>query len=79
MKLLYPEWKLGRIRDEVYYDARRSWNFYCKKAYGNAMMPNVDQLEAIKNQWLRLVPEINEHAGGFVTLGDRQIIYNKHN
>lgn len=77
MKLLYPEWKLGRVRDEVYYDARRSWNFNCKKAYGNAMMPNVDQLEAIKNQWLRLVPEINEHAGGFSTLGDRQIIYNQ--
>jgi len=77
MKLLYPEWKLGRVRDEVYYDARRSWNFNCKKAYGNAMMPNVDQLESIKNQWLRLVPEIHEHAGGFSTLGDRQMIYNK--
>lgn len=77
MKLLYPEWKLGRVRDEVYYDARRSWNFNCKKAYGNAMMPNIDQLESIKNQWLRLVPEIHEHEGGFSTLGDRQIIYNK--
>jgi hypothetical protein len=77
MKLLYPEWKLGRVRDEVYYDARRSWNFTCKKAYGNAMMPNVDQLESIKNQWLRLVPELDEHAGGFATLGERQIIYNK--
>jgi hypothetical protein len=77
MKLLYPEWKLGRVRDEVYYDARRSWNFNCKKAYGNAMMPNTDQLETIKNQWLRLIPEIHEHSGGFATLGDRQIIYNK--
>jgi len=77
MKLLYPEWKLGRVRDEVYYDARRSWNFTCKKAYGNAMMPNIDQLESIKNQWLRLIPEIHEHANGFSTLSDRQIIYNK--
>lgn len=77
MKLLYPEWKLGRVRDEVYYDARRSWNFNCKKAYGNAMMPNTDQLETIKNQWLRLIPEIHEHSSGFATLGDRQIVYNK--
>jgi hypothetical protein len=77
MKLLYPEWKMGRVRDEVYYDARRSWNFTCKKAYGNAMMPNVDQLESIKNQWLRLVPELDEHAGGFATLGERQVIYNQ--
>ena len=77
MKLMYPEWKLGRVRDEVYYDARRSWNFNCKKAYGHAMMPNTDQLESIKNQWLRLVPEIHEHDGGFSTLGSRQVIYNK--
>lgn len=77
MKLMYPEWKAGRIRDEVYYDARRSWNFNCKKAYGHAMMPNVDQLESIKNQWLRLVPEIHEHANSFSSLGDRQMVYNK--
>jgi len=74
-KLLYPQWKLGTIRDAVYYDARRSWNFYCKQAYGNALMPNKDQLESIKNTWLRLVPEINEHATGFSTLGERQNIY----
>ena len=76
MKLYYPEWKQGRIRDEVYYDARRSWNYYCKQAYGNAMMPNIDQLESIKNSWLRLVPELNEHDGFFSTLGQQQRIYN---
>jgi len=76
MKLLYPQWKQGSVRDAVYYDARRSWNYNCKKAYGNAMMPNIDQLESIKNSWLRLVPEINEHATGFSTLGEQQKIYN---
>jgi hypothetical protein len=75
-KLLYPQWKQGSVRDAVYYDARRSWNFYCKQAYGNALMPNADQLESIKNTWLRLIPEINEHATGFSTLGQRQVIYN---
>jgi hypothetical protein len=77
MKLTYPEWKMGRIRDAVYYDTRNSWNFYRKQAYGHSMMPNVDQLEAIKNAWLRLVPEINEHGNAFTTLNERQIIYNK--
>lgn len=75
-KLLYPQWKQGSIRDAVYYDARRSWNFYCKQAYGNALMPNKDQLESIKNTWLRLVPEINEHATSYSTLGQQQNIYN---
>lgn len=76
MKLLYPQWKQGSIRDAVYYDARRSWNYYCKQAYGNALMPNKDQLESIKNTWLRLVPEISEHTTAFSTLGDRQKVYN---
>lgn len=77
MKLTYPEWKMGRVRDAVYFDARNSWNYYRKQAYGNAMMPNVDQLEAIKNAWLRLVPEINEHGNAFATLAQKQMIYNK--
>ena len=76
MKLLYPKWQKGTVRDGIYYDAKRSWNFYCKQAYGNAMLPNKDQLESIKNAWLRLVPEINEHSSGFSTLGQRQNVYN---
>lgn len=76
MKTLYPKWQRGSIRDAVYYDSRRSWNYYCKQAQGNALMPNRDQMESIKNTWLRLVPEINEHSSGFSTLGQQQIIYN---
>lgn len=76
MKLYYPMWVAGQIRDAVYYDARRSWNYYCKQAYADALMPNTDQLESIKNSWLRLVPEINEHASGFSTLGQAQAYYN---
>lgn len=77
MKLTYPDWKMGRVRDAVYYDTRNSWNFYRKQAYATAMMPNIDQMESIKNAWLRLVPEINEHSNSFSTLGERQIIYNQ--
>jgi hypothetical protein len=79
MKLTYPEWKMGRVRDAVYYDAKSSWNFYRKQAYAQALMPNVDQLESIKNAWLRLVPEIDEHSTFFSHLNDKQIIYNKNN
>ena len=39
-------------------------------------MPNKDQMESIKNTWLRIIPEINEHATASSTLGQRQIIYN---
>lgn len=76
MKMMYPKWTEGRVRDAVYYDARRSWNYYCKQAYGDALMPNADKLESIKNAWVRLVPEINEHRSGFSTLGQSQHYYN---
>jgi len=76
MKLMYPQWKEGRVRDAVYYDARRSWNYYCKQAYGNAMMPDGEKLESIKNAWLRLVPNINEHETFFSNVGQQQNIYN---
>ena len=67
----------GRMRDAIYYRIENKWNYYCKQAYGNAMMPNgAEQMEAIKNTWLRLVPEISEHDTFFSTLGQSQIIYN---
>ena len=74
-KYLYPKWVVGEVRDRVYYDAQNSWNFYCKQAYANAMMPNVDQLESLKNKWLELVPEINDWNNFFNTSGERQRIY----
>lgn len=79
MKLLYVQWKLGQVRDAIYYDAKRSWNYYCKQAYGDAMMPNQEQMESIKNTWLRMVPELSEHEGFFNTLGQRQVLYNQNN
>ncbi len=77
MKLTYPEWKAGRIRDAVYYDAKSSWNYYRKQAYANAMMPNADQLESIKNTWIRLIPEINAHDTFYSTLGEQETVYNQ--
>lgn len=80
MKLLYPQWVTGQIRDAVYADAKRSWNFYCKQAYGNVMMPNgAEQMESIKNTWHRLVEEFNEHDSFFSTMGQEQVIYNANN
>lgn len=74
-KLYYPEWKNGSLRDAVYYDAKRSWNYYRNQAYGNALMPNSDQMESIKNTWLRLVPQVDAHANFYATLNEKEQIY----
>ena len=76
MKLSYPKWVSGQIRDAIYYDAKSSWNFFRKQAYANAMMPNSDQLESIKNTWLKLVPEINANKNFYSTTGQQELNYN---
>jgi hypothetical protein len=76
-KLLYPKWAKGQVRDTIYFHAQSSWNYYSKQAYGNALMPNQDQLESIKNIWTRLVPNINAHNTFYSTIGQQEKIYNQ--
>lgn len=76
MKLLYPLYVKGKIAQQVYFDARTSWNYYCNQAYGNMLMPNSDGIESFKNAWLRIMPEINEHDTFDSHVGQEQIVYN---
>lgn len=76
MKMKYPEYLNGRMNREIYYDIRRSWNFYRNQAYAEAMMPNEDGLESIKNNWNKIVPEFRDHNSFYSHTGERQIIYN---
>jgi len=76
MKLLYPKWVIGTVRENVYMDARSSWNYYSKQAYGNSLMPDGDMLESIKNTWNRLIPELGDNNTFFSTTGQEQIIRN---
>lgn len=76
MKMKYPEYLNGKLHREIYNDIKRSWNFYRNQAYAEALMPNEDGLEAIKNSWNKLVPELNDHNSFYSHTGERQIIYN---
>jgi len=49
--------KLTRIEQE------RDW--YMGAATVAGVSPTIDEMESWKNQWLRLLPSINEHADGF--------------
>ncbi len=76
MKLSYPKYLKGQLNQNIYYDMKRSWSFYRKQAYAEAMMPTVDELETIQNTWDRLYPERDEHQTFFEHMGDEQILYN---
>ena len=76
-KYYYPKYLRGEINQSQYYDMQRSWNYYRKQAYGEAMTPGVDDLESIKNTYNKLYPEMNDHDLFFSTTGDEQNLYNQ--
>ena len=76
MKLLYIDYFTGRKPQHIYYDAKRSWNFYRQQAYAECLMPNENEIENIKNTWHTLMPESESYSTYFSTTGDKQNIYN---
>ena len=78
MKLLYIDYFTGRKPQHIYYDAKRSWNFYRQQAYAECLMPNENEIENIKNTWHTLMPEIESYSTYFSTTGDIQKLYNNH-
>jgi len=59
------EWRKGKIPDKVYNDSERDWLFYVNSARGSANMPNIAQLENLKNTLRRLLPIPNDYKSGF--------------
>lgn len=65
LKFFYPQWVGGQIRDAVYSEIKRSWERHRNNAYGNLMMPDLGELEALKRSWLRLKPDMNVFDNSF--------------
>jgi len=62
-----------RIAQTLFQHAESKWRFYVRQAYGKAMMPSgVGQFEALKNQWLRLMPTPNEAETFFQYLNTKE-------
>ena len=79
VKLKYPDYIAGRLRGDVYGDMRQSWNFYCKQAYAESMMPGADEMESIKNTWNRLIPVMNAHDSFYDGISNPERIKNHNN
>tara|TARA_R110002020_G_scaffold238317_1_gene450815 strand:+ start:821 stop:1579 length:759 start_codon:yes stop_codon:yes gene_type:complete len=61
-------WRKGSLPEAVYRDSQRDWEWYVKQARGAANMPNIDAMENIKNQWVKLKPNMNTHQTFFTDL-----------
>lgn len=62
------EWRRQRLPEAVYRDSQRDWEWYVRSARGKAQMPNIDKMESLKNQWVRLKPNQNSYSRFFSDL-----------
>lgn len=61
-----------RMQDMEY--CRQMWDKYCGQARASANMPDLAQIERIKNNWLRLNNTRNEDLTNYKNLGKPQMI-----
>jgi hypothetical protein len=67
-KWMYPKVITGQINDRLLQDAEQKWHWYCNQAGTKAMSPDINQLEAIKRNFLSLKPNVNMFSNFFTNL-----------
>ena len=82
MKLCFPKFMSGKLGGKgvntagnVYFYTQQQWNFYRNQAYAEAMMPTADDMQNIKNDWNKLVPEWDANETFFKDINKQQDIY----
>lgn len=82
MKLCFPKFMKGQLggrgvnnAGNVYFYTQQQWNFYRNQAYAEAMMPTADDIQNIKNDWNKLVPEWDANETFFKDINKQQDIY----
>jgi len=70
----FKAWMRGDITDKVYQklEQDRIWNIASANTAGR--VPSLDQMESLKNQWLTLNPDLQQHSQSFRYLNRRQRI-----
>lgn len=68
--------KLKSANQTIYFYLQQQWNFYRNQAYAEAMMPTADDMQNIKNDWNKLIPDLDADDTFFDFANNRQITYN---
>ena len=74
-RLGFIKWMNGKMPQGVYQKLEQDRDWYMGAAQNRDKMPSVDMMESIKNNWIRLIPKINQHSDGFKTAGDAEQRY----
>lgn len=67
-KLDYINWRTGVITKEVYEESKREYEWYIGQAANGAKLPDVQQMEGLKNQLVRLKPNHQQYSTYFQNL-----------
>ena len=83
MKLSFPKFLKGKLGGKlksanmnIYFYLQQQWNFYRNQAYAEAMMPTADDMQNIKNDWNKLIPDWDGDDTFFKNTGKEQITFN---
>lgn len=77
-KLAFLRMMEGKISAQAYQIIERDRDFYIGAAQTRSQMPSIDQMESLKNNWIRMIPKINQHADNFKTasIEEKRYIHN---
>lgn len=83
MKLNFSKYLKGKLggrgvnnNGAVYSYLQQQWNFYRNQAYAEAMMPTADDMQNIKRDWNKLIPDWDGDETFFRNIGKQQSLYN---
>lgn len=83
MKLNFPKFLKGKLGGKgvnnnamVYNHIRTQWAFYRSQAYAEAMMPTEGDMQNIKRDWNKLIPDWDGDETFYGNIGKQQSIYN---
>ena len=88
MKLTFPKFMSGKLSGsnnskyaakyarDTYFYTQQQWNFYRNQAYAEAMMPTADDMQNIKNDWNKLIPDWDGDDTFFKHINKEQLTYN---
>lgn len=83
MKLNFANYLKGQLggkgvnnAQNTYFYIQQQWNFYRNQAYAEAMMPTAGDMESIKNEWNKLMPEWDNSQTFFTHQGAEQTLLN---
>lgn len=77
-KLALLNLKTNKVSSEYYRIIERDRDWYIGAAQTRSHMPSMDMMESIKNNWIRLIPKINQHRDGFksANMQEQRILHN---